>query len=479
MISAQNPLNILVVEDNPGDFFLLNEYIRKTGLPTNDVLHANRLKEALSILEHNNPDLIFLDLALPDGEGIESFNIINNAAPDLSIIVLSGLVDKQTALNTILLGAQDYLVKGTFDETLLTKSIEYSIERKKNMRNAVENYERYHSLIKATNDTVWDRDLRNKEINWNEGITKIFGHYPADCVSTDEWHFENIHPDDRQRVINNITACINSSMEQWCDEYRYLCSNGEYKYVYDRGYILTDNNKKAYRMIGVMMDISERKKRQEERMKNEIERQKLITAITINTQEKERKQIGRELHDNINQILVTAKLYVDVALREDEIEKELLYKSREYVMKAIKEIRSVSKSLILGSMKDIRLEEALQEVAENLRVNSQLSVKLMLPRDGMERLSADKKLAVYRIIQEQTSNIVKHSKATEAQILLNVVNDLLYVSVTDNGCGASADENYKGIGLHNISGRVDMHSGKMDVITTPGNGYRLNVQIPI
>ena len=131
MISTENPLKILVVEDNPGDFYLLNEYIKKTGLPTTDVLHANRLKDALSILEHNNPDLIFLDLALPDGQGIESFNIINNAAPDLSIIVLSGMIDKQIALHTILLGAQDYLVKGTFDETLLTKSIEYSIERKK------------------------------------------------------------------------------------------------------------------------------------------------------------------------------------------------------------------------------------------------------------------------------------------------------------------------------------------------------------
>ena len=94
MISSQKPLNILVVEDNPSDFFLFNEYLKRTGLATDNILHANRMKEALQILESNNPDLVFIDLALPDSEGIESFNSINNAAPNLSIIVLSGLADK-------------------------------------------------------------------------------------------------------------------------------------------------------------------------------------------------------------------------------------------------------------------------------------------------------------------------------------------------------------------------------------------------
>src|SRR3978361_2310449 len=121
MSSTNRPLNILVVEDNPAAFFLFNEFLRLTGLKTNPLLHASRLKEALTILETNNPDLVFIDLALPERDGIESFSAINAAAPHLSIIVLSGLADKEIALNTILLGAQDYLVKGSFDETLLAK----------------------------------------------------------------------------------------------------------------------------------------------------------------------------------------------------------------------------------------------------------------------------------------------------------------------------------------------------------------------
>jgi two-component system sensor histidine kinase UhpB len=480
MISTQIPLNILVVEDNPADFFLLNECIRKTGLATKNVLHAHKLKEALEILETNNPDLIFLDLALPDGQGIDSFNTINKVASHLSIIVLSGLTDKHMALHTISLGAQDYLVKGTFDETLLAKSIEYTIERKKYMRSASENAERYNSLIKASNDTVWDHDLRTGDMNWSEGIHSIFGHSPEGFLTGYEWHLENIHPDDRERVIKKIYHSINDNTDQWNDEYRYACGNGDFKIVYDRGYILLDEHQQPYRMIGVMIDLSDRKKREEEAIRAELERHKLIAETTICTQENERKQIGRELHDNINQILVTAKLYVDVALREEEVEKELLYKSNEFIMKAIREIRSVSKSLIAGSMKDIRLEESLLEIVETLKLDKRMRVAYTLPEKGTDKISADKKLAIFRIIQEQVNNIIKHSRATEASISLDISRNILYLVIKDNGIGADSDhKKNKGIGLHNIAGRVAMYDGKMEIVTNPRMGYNLSVEMPL
>jgi len=117
MITAAHPLNILVVEDNPSDYFLFEEYLRLSRLPTGVVAHARRLEEAIEMLQHSQPqpDLIFLDLSLPDSEGINSFIRINELAQHISIIVLSGLADTQIALNTIVLVAQDYLVKGEFD----------------------------------------------------------------------------------------------------------------------------------------------------------------------------------------------------------------------------------------------------------------------------------------------------------------------------------------------------------------------------
>lgn len=480
MIPTQIPLNILVIEDNPADFYLLNECIKRTGLSTKNILHASRLKDALQMLEENNPDLIFLDLALPDGQGIESFNAINKVASHLSIIVLSGLTDKQMALHTISLGAQDYLVKGSFDETLLAKSIEYTIERKKYMRNAYENAERYNSLIKASNDTVWDHDLRTGEMSWSKGINTIFGHSPENYLTSYEWHLKHIHPKDRERIEKRIYYCINDGTEQWNDEYRYACGDGEYKFVYDRGYILKDEYSQSYRMIGVMIDLSARKKREEESVRTELERQKLVSETTILAQENERKQIGRELHDNINQILVTAKLYVDVALREEEVEKELLYKSNEYIMKAIREIRSVSKSLVSGTMKDIRLDESLLEIAATMKLSKKMKVTCKLPQDGIDMICPDKKLAIFRIVQEQANNIIKHSKATEAGIFIDVSCNSVMVAVKDNGVGTNNNQKTnKGIGLHNIASRVEMYNGKMEIITSPDMGFILLIEMPL
>ncbi len=135
----------------------------------------NGLAKLYSYIHEHQPDLIFLDLSLPDSDGINSFIRINEQARHISIIVLSGLDDKQVALNTISLGAQDYLVKGEFDDKLLAKSIQYSIERKKILQKVVENFERYNTLIKATSDTIWDWDLRTNDVLWNEGIISIFG----------------------------------------------------------------------------------------------------------------------------------------------------------------------------------------------------------------------------------------------------------------------------------------------------------------
>lgn len=479
MITSTHPLNILVVEDNPSDYFLFSEYLRLSGLPIRELFHAHKLQEALEISQEQNPDLIFLDLTLPDSEGIGSFERLNAAVPHISIVVLSGLSDRDIALNTIALGAQDYLVKGEFDEKLLVKSIQYSIERKKILQHVVENYERYNTLIKATNDTIRDWDLRTNEILWNEGITNIFGFKPVDVQNTYDWYAQKIHPEDRERVLQMIDACMKDGKDQWEDEFRYLSAAGTYRFVFDRGYILRNDQHIPYRVIGAMMDITERKKMQEELVRSQIETQKLITQITIQTQEQERREIGRELHDNINQILATAKLCVDMALNDEDIRKELLTKSYDNISRAINEIRSLSKTLVPPSLGDIGLKEALLEMIENMTVSPDLRIRIKANDQHIESLSNNKKLILYRIVQEQMNNIVKHARATHAEVELKTSRKKAHLVIKDNGIGFDPKQKAKGIGLNNIVSRVEMHNGNLEIISSSGHGCVLKVDIPL
>jgi signal transduction histidine kinase len=123
-------LNILVIEDNPGDYILVSEYLQEA-FSQATILHTDTLQKGMDTLEGNPVDVILLDLTLPDGMGIESFHTIYKKAAQVPIIILTGLGDTSTALESLKLGAQDYIVKDDSNPTVLSKSIQYGIERSK------------------------------------------------------------------------------------------------------------------------------------------------------------------------------------------------------------------------------------------------------------------------------------------------------------------------------------------------------------
>ncbi|KAF0128694.1 MAG: sensory transduction histidine kinase [Bacteroidetes bacterium] len=125
-----------------------------------------------------------------------------------------------------------------------------------------ENEERLRLALKATNDVVWDWDIVNDKQQWNEAGTKVFGwtEIVENTVDGACW-IDRIHPDDRLRVDKGFYAAVkNISGNNWQDEYRFRKADGTYAEVLDRGYILRDDQGNAIRMIGAMMDITERRK---------------------------------------------------------------------------------------------------------------------------------------------------------------------------------------------------------------------------
>ncbi len=125
------PLEILIVEDDIIDSKLLHRLLSESALFISDIKSAERLSTALELLDKDTFDIVFLDLGLPDSQGIESFNEISTKAPDVPVIVLSGLDDEETAVMAVKKGVEDYLVKGQVDKNLLTRAVRYAIERKR------------------------------------------------------------------------------------------------------------------------------------------------------------------------------------------------------------------------------------------------------------------------------------------------------------------------------------------------------------
>jgi PAS domain S-box-containing protein len=141
--------------------------------------------------------------------------------------------------------------------------------------------ERYEFLSKATNDAIWDWDMKLKKVTWNYGLQSIFGYALADIDFTFDWLCDNIHPEDRLNVERSIDEAFEDNQNTWSYTYRFRTADGEYKFVHDRAYIIYDEANKPIRMIGAMQDISERMEAIEEIEKLSFVASKINNAVVI------------------------------------------------------------------------------------------------------------------------------------------------------------------------------------------------------
>jgi PAS domain S-box-containing protein len=212
----------------------------------------------------------------------------------------------------------------------------------------------------------------------------------------------------------------------------------------------------------------------------QIHHQKMMTGISIEAQEKERNELGRELHDNINQILATVSMYLKMIIDKVEVQEDLVGLSYKFVGDAIEEIRKLSKSLVAPSLGSISLEEALQDLVDRVNVNKEFQVNLNYKYDVEQQMEKDMELMIYRIIQEQINNIRKYSQSQTATISIrSMPNQHLSLAIADKGIGFDTAQKPQGIGLKNIISRVEYYSGTMQIISAPGKGCRLEVDIPL
>lgn len=198
-----------------------------------------------------------------------------------------------------------------------------------------------------------------------------------------------------------------------------------------------------------------------------------LAQEVFNAQEAERKKLGEELHDNINQLLGVVKLYIEHAQVNPAAKDEMLKKSSEYLLQVINEIRSLSKSLVSPTLKDLGLIASIYELIESIQETKTIQIDVNTHGFSEENLSEIKKLMVYRILQEQLNNILKHSRAEHVDIELTHEHSNVYLKIEDDGMGFDVKNIRSGLGLKNIRHRLELFKGRMNVESAPGQGCKL------
>ncbi len=217
------------------------------------------------------------------------------------------------------------------------------------------------------------------------------------------------------------------------------------------------------RMLKKQLELNETRARQQEE----------ILQNTISAQEKERKRIAQDLHDEVGAMLSVVKLNVGRIEKKSEepVAKELAAETKTYLDEVITEVRRISRSLLPPSLEKLGLYFALEELAN--WVNKADQLKIFCWKGGEQfRFENKKELAVFRIVQELLNNAIKHAGASIIYVNARFSpNRNLMISVTDNGKGFDMKEKMNtGLGLKNLESRSEIMNAKFKMKSTPGKG---------
>lgn len=343
------------------------------------------------------------------------------------------------------------------------------ITSQKNKEQALKDtIERYDYLAKATADTIWDWDIVNDHILFNEGITTMFGYADEQVNHEINWWKKCIHPEDLRRVCSTLEEAFTQQLQNFQLSYRFQCADGNFKYIYDRAFTIYDTDGYPLRMIGVMQDITCQRKEDVR-----------ISKAIIDAQENERYQIGIELHDNVNQILTGCLLNLSMIKHSDQQKSvEIAENSKGYILSAINELRKITHRLIPASPEHASLKDLFETLIHNMNINNQFNIDTDFDDCSGVKIDNEVQLNLYRILQEQLTNIIRYADASSIEISLHCGKEHIRMRVYDNGRGFEPTEVKQGIGLCNIRKRTEVLGGQCKLNTAVGKGCELVVEVP-
>ncbi len=468
MIKDRNSYRILIIEDNHGDFLLVEDFLtEQIAFPI--ITHANNFKEAAAILSLPGTafDIILLDLSLPDKNGEDLVTQMLQIAPLSPLIILTGFTDIDFSIKSIAKGITDYILKDDLNAGMLYKSIVYAIERKKAILELKESEKRYSDLFHLSPQPMCIYEFetyRFKDVN-NAAI-EHYGYSYEEFLSMTL--FDLVPEEERPKVKAGIVDQERQLNKTYTGKLRNCKKSGEIIEVETYSTPLLINDKPVTLVIGI--DVTE---------KNLYEHK--ITKAIIKTQEDERYEIGGELHDNVCQILVSSLMSLGLLKKSvPDAAMPLLTQCRDYISMASVEIRNLSHQLAPAFFNESNLEDAFKILLKTFNIENKYIIRLHYD-DSMKKtdLPLDLQLNLYRILQEQLKNIYKYSGAKFIELDILIYNKKLKMRIADNGVGFDVSTVKKGIGLANMKRRAELFSGNLEIDSSPGDGCKITVDIPL
>ncbi|MDB5195693.1 MAG: hypothetical protein JWP88_63 [Flaviaesturariibacter sp.] len=367
----------------------------------------------------------------------------------------------------------------TYDENgnalYVSGAVQDITERRESERQLQLSEQRFKSLVQNGSDLIVLMDEHGILKYVSPSAKAIAGYEPEDLLNKSAFQF--IHPDDHALVLEELQSVIGSENSGQATPHRFLNAAGEWMWLESKGVnLMHDANIQG--IIINARDITDRVKLKAQLDKELASRQKDITSAVIKAQESERSQLGQELHDNVNQVLTTIKLYNEMLLDGIGDSQDLLQKSVKHLQNCINEIRSISKRLSAPTLGKISLSDSIHELVDSINLTKKIYIHCNIRESAKACITQEVHLTIYRIIQEQLNNILKHAEASNAYIELVSTPKEFTLLIQDDGKGFNVNMKRTGIGITNIITRAENINGRVTIESKSGKGTTLKFCFP-
>ena len=458
-------LKILHLEDDPEDAEIVQELLSRE-IPGCQFQTVSYREDYIRNIETGTPQVILCDNQLPRFDAREALSIHQELGLTIPFILVTGTVSEDFAAAILRAGADDYILKDRLSR--LPGAIHAALLKRKNEKE-IRDYK--YALDQSSIVSITDS---NGIITYvNENFCK------RACYTEDELIGQNIrllnsgyHP---AEYFAELWALIKSG-NIWKGEFRNKAKDGEFYWVDATIVPFLDSEGRPFQYVSIRNDITNKKKLETAIVDQKIQEQKTVARAILRAQESERNYLGQELHDNVNQILVSARLLLEYASEEAGQAQDMVRKAMNLVDKSISEIRQLSSRQVTPT-RNVNLEELLSSLIDSARSRPTIETAIQFEIDEFI-LNDELKLNIYRIVQELVNNIIKHADATKIGLDVSTEGKMVHVSIEDNGKGFNLNARRTGIGISNLRNRVESFNGEIDILSGPGKGCRVDISIP-
>ncbi len=525
-------MHMLLVEDNPAEARFLQELLKGTLFGRFDLVHTQRLWDAIAYLNKESFDLILLDLTLPDSQGIESLDSLIEQAPSLPIVVLTNTNDEELAVEAVRHGAQDYLVKRNINQDLLVRSLRYAIQRKqsqealreaneilelrvqdrtheletanKRLKQEVERRQQIQERLELAQQAgkigTFEWNIQSNQVTWSAELEALYGLVPGSFAGHHDRWVQTIHPDDRNRIERELWCAI--EQQQGLDtEFRILHPDAETHWIAVKSSLFRDATGKPQRMIGIHMDITEKKQLEAQFLR--AQRMESLGTLASG--------IAHDLNNILTPILAVVQLlplkFPTMSEQNTQLLKTLETSAKRGA-ELVKQILSFARG-VEGKRVSLQVDYLLTEIRQILEqtMPKSIEIRLHFPADLWTILGDVTQLhQVFVNLCVNARDAMPHGgileitadnqqlDASQARLHLEAIPGP-YVVVTISDTGTGIPENLlerifdpffttkevgkgTGLGLSAVLGIVRSHGGFVDVHSEVGRGSQFQVYLP-